>query len=296
MILKNVLFYFAGIVFLVLAKTKNILQGYSSPKPFNISEIERCIEYDINVVDKWLLYLKEYTRCSNFITNKNILELGPGSDLGAGLYLLSKGGSKYNTCDVNDLMRFTSDSFYEQLFNKLKSIVSNADVVSLEEEFNKFKCGSSSRLNYLVRKDLDIVSAFGGGSVDLVFSQAVFEHFDNIDATIEQMSVVCKPGAILVTEIDLHTHSRYIRDKDPNNIYRYHRAVYNAFWFRGMPNRVRPFQYKEMLQRHGWENIVITPLLTLNDTYKKCSGLSKDFIDEKNQMNYLSIMICARKK
>jgi len=263
-----------------------------------MSEIEKYVEYDIKVVDKWLLYLEKYTRCNDFIRGKNVLELGPGSDIGTGSYLLFKGASKYNACDVNDLTRFTPDNFYKQFFNKLRCLGSKVNVDSLEEEFNKFKCGSSSRLNYLVRKDLDIVSAFGGGSVDLVFSQAVFEHFDNIDATIEQISKVCKPEAVLIAEIDLKTHSRYkyILEKDPNNIYRYHRAVYNAFWFRGIPNRIRPFQYKEILQRHGWVDIVITPLSTFSDFDKKHAGLNKDFIDEKNQMNYLSIMLCARKK
>ncbi len=291
MILKNTFLYFIGVVLLALAKRKDVFKGYFSPKPFNVSDIEKCIEYDLKVVDKWLLYIKEYTHCSNFINTKNILEIGPGRDLGTGLYLLFKGGKQYNACDVNDLMLFTPDEFYKQLFSKFKATF-------LEDEFSKFKSGEPSKLNYLVRKDLNIVSAFGVGTIDLVFSQAVFEHINNIDSMIEQISKVCKPRAILVAEVDLRTHSkyRYIVDKDPNNIYRYHRAIYNIFSFRGIPNRIRPFQYKEILQRHGWENIVITPLLTLSNTVKKCSGLNKDFIDEKNQMDYLSIMICARKK
>lgn len=43
MFLRNSFFYVAGIGFLALAKAKNILKGYSSPKPFDISESERCI-------------------------------------------------------------------------------------------------------------------------------------------------------------------------------------------------------------------------------------------------------------
>ncbi len=129
----------------------------------------------------------------------------------------------------------------------------------------------------------------------MVFSQAVFEHFDDIHSTISQLSKICKSGAVLVAEVDLKTHSRWIRDKDPNNIYRYPKWLYNLFWFRGIPNRLRPFHYKEALERFGWKDITITPLATLDDCDNSYSGLDRMFSDSKNQRSYLSIMICAKK-
>lgn len=293
--LRNNFFYTAGIGFLALAKAKNILQGYSSPKPFDISETARCIEYDINVVEQWMSHLQKYTHSAYSLAGKNVLELGPGSDLGIGIYLLAKGCSQYNACDVNDLMKSTPDKFYEQLFGKLENINIQTDVDFLKEQLNKTKTGDISRLNYVVRDDFDIVSAFGESTVDLVFSQAAFEHFDNIESTISHLSAVCKPGAILVAEIDLKTHSRWIRDKDPNNIYRYPNWVYNTFWFRGIPNRVRPFQYKEKFESLGWRDLTITPFKKLNDHDSCYSGISKIFSDKRNQMEYLSIILCAKK-
>ena len=292
---RDTFFYITGIVFLALAKAKNILQGYSSPKQFDISETARCIEYDICVVEDWLSHLQKYTRSDYSIAGKNILELGPGSDLGTGVYLLSKGCSQYTACDVNNLIKSTPDSFYEQLFEKLEGTGSQADIDFLKRQLKETKAGNPSRLSYVVRNDFDIISALGESTVELVFSQAAFEHFDDIDATISQLSVVCKPGAILVAEIDLKTHSRWIRDKDPNNIYRYPRYAYNTFWYRGIPNRVRPFQYKKAFERFGWTNIAITPLLKLVDHHRSCSGMNKAFADSNNQMDYLAIMLYARK-
>jgi SAM-dependent methyltransferase len=293
--LRNSFFFTAGIGFLALAKAKNLLQGYSSPKPFGISETAKCIEYDIHVVEQWINHLKKYTNNTCSLEGKNVLELGPGSDLGIGIYLLAKGCLQYNACDVNDLMKSTPDSFYEQLFIELKSMNIKADLDDLKEQLSKAKIDIYSKLNYLVRSNFDIVSAFGECTVDLVFSQAAFEHFDDIKSTISQLSTVCKPGAILVAEVDLKTHSRWIRDKDPNNIYRYPKWVYSAFGFRGIPNRIRPFQYKEALEISGWTDIAIMPLRQL-DNYNSCySGMSKVFSDKKNQMEYLSIMLCARK-
>jgi hypothetical protein len=49
--------YMAGLGFLILAKAKNILRGYSSPKPFELAETDRCVAYDLKGVDEWLLHL-----------------------------------------------------------------------------------------------------------------------------------------------------------------------------------------------------------------------------------------------
>ena len=73
------------------------------PKPFQLSDTERCIAYDLKVVDEWLSHLKTYTGKDGGLRDKHVLELGPGSDLGVGVYLLAKGAAGYNACDVNDL-------------------------------------------------------------------------------------------------------------------------------------------------------------------------------------------------
>ena len=89
---------------MILAKVKFLFKGYSSPKPFSISEYDKCVEYDISVVDKWMEHLKKYLgQVGDTLQNKTILELGPGSDLGIGLYLLSKGVRQYIAVDVNNL-------------------------------------------------------------------------------------------------------------------------------------------------------------------------------------------------
>jgi SAM-dependent methyltransferase len=294
--LRNTFFYITGIAFLVLTKAKTILKGYSSPKPFDITESARCIEYDINVVENWLLYLQRYTQSACSLSLKNVLELGPGSDLGTGIYLIAKGCSQYNACDVNDLMKSTPDNFYERLFVRLQNINSHANIDFLREQLKEAKAGNNSRLNYVVDSHFNIFSVCGESTIDLVFSQAAFEHFDDIEETISQLSSVCKPGAILVAEIDLQTHSRWIREKDPNNIYRFPTCLYNAFWYDAIPNRLRPYQYKEAFERFGWTDISIIPLRKLDDHDRSYSGMNKTFAHKQNQMEYLSIILCAKKK
>ena len=81
----------AAHIILILSKIKSVISGYSTPKPFGISDFQRCVEYDIKVVDGWVKMLRKYIKDDKIhnLNNKSILELGPGSDLGVGLYLLS---------------------------------------------------------------------------------------------------------------------------------------------------------------------------------------------------------------
>lgn len=297
--IKNWFYFYAGIVFLGLAKTKSIIHGYSSPKPFSIDETIRCVEYDIGVVEKWLSHLHKYTLDSNkdVLKGKRVLELGPGSDLGVGLYLLSKGVDEYNAVDVNDLVKTVPDVFYEELFTYMKEKSEKVDEPLLRKELDKTKDGRNDKLNYVCRDDFDIPSALGDRKVDLIFSQAAFEHFDDIEKTVKLLSNVVVRGAIAIILIDLKTHSRWIRDKDPINIYRYPEWIYRLFNFRGIPNRVRPYQYKDAFEMHGFGNVKIVPGRLLSDDnfnfVKK--HLSNKFKSENNQMDYLSMWLYATK-
>jgi len=276
-----------------------MLQGYASPKPFGMSEVDRCVAYDLKVVDEWVAYLERYTLDSNtfagksVLAGKNVLELGPGSDLGAGMYLLTKGAQQYNACDVNSLVTSAPDKFYQRLYQRLQTIDAETNVDVLQQQLDALKAGESSRLNYVVRDDFDLVKAFGPKTIDIAFSQAAFEHFDDIEATVSQLTAVCKLGAIAVIEIDLKTHSRWIVDKDPNNIYRYSEALYNLFYFRGIPNRVRPYKYVDTFRHFDWQNIELIPISKQADEKRSYSGMNQQFSAPKNQMDYLSIVICA---
>jgi len=291
--LRDWYLYAAGLCFLALAKAKHVLQGYRSPKPFSLSETERCVAYDLKVVDEWLAHLERFTGRKDFVRHKRVLELGPGSDLGVGVYLLAKGAAAYNACDTNDLTRHVPDSFYAALLDRVRTAEPAADTKFLAAQVQDARSGSASRLRLVVREDFDLAAAFEARSMDVVFSKAAFEHFDDVPATVARLSAVCKPGAVIVAVIDLKTHSRWIRDKDPNNIYRYPNWLYKCFWFRGAPNRVRPYQYREIFARNGWVDVAITPLAQIEDGRGELA-VNDQFKDSRNEMKHLSVLLCAR--
>lgn len=296
--IENLFYKAIGIVFLILAKIKHSLKGYSTPRTFSNKEYERAARYDTNVVNGWLSILSKYSNDKITIKEKNVLELGPGADLGVGLYLLSKEIKHYNACDAHDLIQSAPADFYKYFFKFLYQINPNIDIQYLKTQLNLTQRRQNDKLNYVCNRHFDLLSVFKKESIDIVFSQAAFEHFDNIELTLIQLSKITKPNGILIAEVDLKTHSRWIRDRDPNNIYRYSNRLYTLFKFRGIPNRVRPYFYKKILSENGWYNIEIIPKTTLNQTHIKRTNNSFDpqFRDPKNQMDYLSILICATKK
>jgi len=240
---NNVKHYFIGLIFLFLNKIRHTIQGYITPRTFPVTEFEKAIEYDFTVVEQWVQHLNNYTGKSKFdLKRKHILELGPGADLGVGIILLMKGAEKYNAIDVNNLVKSVPNEFYGKLFQFMTLITDKQkDVDFLRSQLTATQFGKSDKLNYVFDKNFNL-SIFKKEKVDIVFSQAAFEHFNCVEKTIEQLSEVVKKGGFLIAEVDLKTHTRWIRDIDPLNIYRYSDFIYNLLRFPGSPNRVRPFR------------------------------------------------------
>ncbi|MBA7515422.1 hypothetical protein ES705_07462 [subsurface metagenome] len=295
----NFFYYWVGLFILFLNKIRHLVFGYTNPRTFPVTDFKTAIEYDFKVVDHWIEILEKYTRVKSNFKDKSILELGPGADLGVGLIILSKGAKKYTAIDVNNLVEQTPTQFYEEFFeymnhnNKHKEV----NVSFLCSQLKLTILGKGDKLNYICRRDFDITS-IKEEDVDLVFSQAAFEHFDDVGKAISQLSQIVKSGTILITEVDLKTHTRWIRDLDPLNIYRYSDFIYSAFKFSGSPNRLRPSEYQQFLEKNGWSKTEIIPLTKLNKKYltKIERSLYKRFREPDNNMDYLTIMICATKK
>lgn len=296
---NNLLYKLLGAVILILNKIRHELQGYRTPRTFSIEKYEKGTNYDIEVVNGWVNCLQEYCDGNFLIGNKCVLELGPGADLGVGLYLLFSGASKYNALDVNNLVGQCPTQFYDFFFKKLILLEPNAEtkIKNLRAQLQLTRQGKNDRLNYVCSEDFDL-NVFEKKTIDLVVSQAAFEHFDNVGRTFNQLDDITKTGAILISEIDLSTHTRWIRDKDSLNIYRYGDCLYDLCKFKGAPNRVRPYKYKELLQKSGWCNIKIIPKRVIDELYfsNVRYSLNKRFHGDINQMEQLSVFLCATKK
>ncbi len=119
--------------------------------------------------------------------------------------------------------------------------------------------GPNAEFGYTVGRDFDIPRLTGGRRFDLIVSCAAFEHYDDVADTIRGLSRVAKSGCRTLHIIDFQTHSRWIREKDPNNIYRYREGFYRLFRFPGQPNRQRPETFVTLFSEAGWQDVSFTP-------------------------------------
>jgi SAM-dependent methyltransferase len=248
--LKDVSFYLAGLGFLGLAKVKHTLQGYNRPTPF-ADDAERSIAHVRGNAERLANAIE---RSGKSLQGTDILELGPGSSLEGGRYLLTRGAASYTA-------------------------------------FDRFRLAPDlPGVRYIVRDDFDL-STLPPASFDLIVSCAAFEHFDDVDQVIRQLTALVRPNGMLCAEIDLQTHSRWIREADPNNIYRYSEWLYRLFYFPGQPNRMRPYQYRDLMAKYGWSEIRTEP----SHTFRHSGRAHSRFRDGRNEMDLLSFLLIARR-
>ena len=292
---RNGFFHWLGGLVLVANRVRHGVRGYQTPRPFPTGQISRAVQYDLGVVEGWLNALRRYAGRDFSPQGRSVLELGPGPDLGTGLILLSLDARAYHALDVVDLALRAPRSLYDELLTHLE-VDEATDRASLRSEIDALLAGQYGRLRFVCDPRFD-VRLFAGHDIDLVVSQAAFEHFENPGKVIAQLSEVVTPGAILVSEVDLQTHSRWLRDADPLNIYRFSDRVYDALRFAGSPNRWRPAEYVDSLRRNGWRDIEVTPVTVLEAAYvsRVQPTLNHQFRSRQDQMEVLHFVICARK-
>ncbi len=294
---RNIPYHLVGKILIMINFIRYSLLGYRTPRTFSLDQINRSIHYDLKVVENWIKHLADYSKTDTLLKDKVILELGVGPDLGIGAILVTLGVKKYVAFDVHALAKSTPYEFYGRLFDTVKEKYPECDVDYLKDQFMKCQKGEDAKIQYIVDKNFEISRI--KDKFDIVFSQAAFEHFTHMEKTVEELSSVVKSGGVLVTEIDLKTHTGWIRDRDPLNVYRHSDSFWNLFKFQGSVNRVRTFTYKELLEKNGWFDIEIKPLTILEDGYieKVMPSLNKKFRNlDSSEMKLLSVMVMARKK
>ena len=142
---KNNFYHLVGAAFIILNFIRHNVQGYKTPRPFSVYDVERVVAYDFAVVEKWLKAIKDYSNDSFSIRDKVILELGPGADLGVGLILLAMGAKKYIALDVNDLAFSAPKELYKSLFSRLMDHFPELDHQNLQFHGNPAKPASLLR-------------------------------------------------------------------------------------------------------------------------------------------------------
>lgn len=284
----NIFFYWMGLGVLVLNKLRYALRGYRSPRPFPVSEIDQAVEHDLEVARHMEGALRTYLDEPSPFAGRTVLELGPGADLGVGLALLSKRARRYIGFDIHHLAQNVPRALYDRLLARLPR------AREIEPELERTLQGQADRLEYRWDAAFDLSSLKEEG-VDLVMGNASFEHLSDVEETLEHLTEIVEPGTVLVSEVDLQTHTQVLRARDPLNIYRFAPWIYNRLKFQGSPNRVRPETYRRLLKKLGWRDIkIFAGTVTSSAHCKSVRPYVTERFRAETDLNTLNFVLCAR--
>jgi SAM-dependent methyltransferase len=292
--LKNWTYFSNGLAVLLLVCAKHWLRGYSSPTGFPASDWERSIRNSELIVEDYVRHA--HIECQRIeFEGRRVLELGPGWTLGTGVLLAGIGIKSYHAIDAFAVAKSTPSEFYQALAQK--TTLEGIDRERVSAAARSMRMGSSDLISYSCNSDFNIQKLVGNKSFDLIVSNAAFEHFDDVEATLQGVSACAAPGAIFIAMVDFQTHTRVLRQKDPNNIYRYPPSFYRALHFPGQPNRWRPRDYIQALNRNGWINATARAVDTAPTKYCEWSNrwLAREFRAAGSEMHVLTGVIVAEK-
>ncbi len=188
----------------------------------------------------WMRHLVMLYNNGLSVDPKTIAELGPGDSLGIGMSAMLGGADKYWALDA---VRFADNARNLEIFDQLVSLFKNRERIPDNSEFPRVRpyldsynfpghilteerLGESlepKRLE-LLRKVIDNPGERIGAveikyiapwdakdnimenSVDMVFSQAVLEHVDNLPDTYNILYRYLRPSGIISADIDFKSH------------------------------------------------------------------------------------------
>jgi hypothetical protein len=167
------------------------------------------------------------------IAGARVGELGPGDSIGIGLAALLSGATQYLGLDI---VPFSAKADLETVFEELVQLYSRREPIPDHNEFPRVRPRLESYKfpAYLIDWDnfssraenvrMELRTDLGAGqfidyrapwtspgesaaaSLDLMFSQAVLEHVDDLEGTYKAMSLWLKPGGYASHVIDFTAH------------------------------------------------------------------------------------------
>ena len=222
-------------------KYKGLIQGIITFVPFTKHFYAESTGGTDSARYCYSVYLRHLVMAKSYGLNpypKVVAELGPGDSLGIGLAALISGSDKYFAFDI---VKYANAVRNLEIFDKLVTLFKNRATIPEDDEFPNIKPSlekydfpanilDENRLQYALEKpriekirdsiiDLQCndcpiqymvpwydASVLEKESVDMIYSQAVLEHVDDLLNTYQAMRLWLKPNGYMSHQIDFKCH------------------------------------------------------------------------------------------
>jgi len=182
-----------------------------------------------------------------FLAGKTLMEYGPGDLPGVAALMVARGAHKVYCVDRFPLVNLSPKNarVLGDLIEGSHGQERSRLLACLAKPDNPAAGFAPDRIEYLVRP-----SGLSGlrDAVDLVFSRAVLEHVDDLEATFADMTAALRPGALAIHQVDLRSHGLHM--SNPLDFLAWSRTLWQLMYSeKGVPNRWRIDKYRSILQR-----------------------------------------------
>ncbi len=181
----------------------------------------------------------------------NILEIGPGDNLGLAVSLIGMGAKKVTCLDKFTPKRNSKweKLFYERLLENMppneRRRAKEAIILKEKVSFRKRK------IRYLQGKGIE---EFTEGQYDIIISHSVLEHVQNLEKTFENMDRLLSRGGLMVHSVDLRDHKMFTTlNLHPLTFLTFSDGLWEAMRSHsGRPNRKGIQTYRRLLSQQKY--------------------------------------------
>lgn len=193
----------------------------------------------------------------NFLSNKRILEYGPGDIPGVGLLMYAHGAEHVVCVDRFPLVSMSQKNIavLHNLVSGLHGKIRERAQAAFNEKGNPASGFSKHSIQYLVCQ-----SGLSGliNDVDMIVSRAVLEHVDDLGATFADMRSALRDTGMAIHQIDLKSHGLHRRN--PLDFLTWPARAWSLMYgHKGVPNRWRVDKYRSVIAEAGLSTMTMYP-------------------------------------
>jgi len=247
--------------------------------------LQESVSYINTVYDDYLRYA---SLGKADLAGKNILEIGPGDNMGVALRFIAAGTAKV-VC-IDRIYPSRDKRQQHRIYLALRDCLGQEEkerfdsAVTLKEDKVRF---CDDKIKYIYGVDIkDAGKAVKGENFDFIISRAALEHVYDVDAAIGAMDEYLRRGGYHIHKVDLRDHEMFTRDGgNPFSFLTIPAFTWGLMTKHcGKPNRKRADYFEKKFKELGYDyNAWITHLMTRADEiipHKKQITKAIDYNDE----------------
>jgi len=231
----------------------------------------------------------------------DVLEIGPGGNVGVGFLMLLAGAKSVVCLDVVPWIQGDGpDRLYPSLVEAAAAdpqtyLVAPALLERAQQDPAGLARELQGAITYLCPEAIE-TTTLPDASQDIIFSQACFEHFPDPARAIHQIGRLLRPGGVTSHEVDLRDHRNF---DHPLDFLRYSDSIWRmatSNWPSGVRNRWRASEYRAAFEKSGMPVVTLEALRTTEVTAEMRRQYQPQFQAKSlEELSIIGIHVIARK-